>query len=76
MNNSTAFSFFIGWSVIIVAFWGATKFEGSKTVLYFTLWLAVLLTIVAHYQEIIQIVTGAGLPEVATNPVEQRGRQP
>jgi hypothetical protein len=72
---NTSYGFFLGWSVLIIAFVLSMKFEGTKTIAYFILWLAVVLTLVAHYQELQTIVSGAGLPEPVLSPAEQRGRQ-
>lgn len=75
MTNNSAYSFFLGWLVIIVAFWAGLKLEGTKTIIYYVLWLTVVLTVVVHYQELTEIIRGAGLPEINT-AAEQRGRQP
>lgn len=69
MNQSTtAYSFFIGWGVIIALFWGATKLEWSKTIIYYVLWLSIVLLIVTHSQNLQSIIAGSGIQEASSVP--------
>lgn len=58
-----AYSFFIGWFIIILLFYGSTKFEGTKTVTYYILWLAIVLTLVTHYDTFTALIQGAVPPD-------------
>ena len=67
MNQSqTAYSFFIGWGVIIALFWGGTKLESTKTIIYYVLWLSIVLLLVTHSQTITNIIQGSGIQEQST----------
>jgi hypothetical protein len=59
-SNTSAYYFFVGWSLILLAFFGMNKFEGTRTVLYYLLWLLVVFDIVSHYAEIQSILAQAG----------------
>ena len=76
MNSNSAFSFFLGWSVIIAMYWGFLKYEGTRTIIYYVAWLAVILTVVAHYKELQSILSDAGFSTVGTIANEQSDRQP
>lgn len=56
---TSAYNFFIGWLIIIGLFWGSTKFEGTKTLTYYILWLAIILTLVTHADELNTLIQGA-----------------
>lgn len=59
-NNTQAFYFFLGWLIIILGFWGMTKFEGTRTILYYMLILLIVLDLVTHSTEIANILAAAG----------------
>lgn len=52
MNTSDVGLFFGGWLIIFFSLWAMSKFEGTKTALYYLLWTGVVLDIVTHGQEI------------------------
>ena len=54
----SAYSFFIGWAIIFLLFWGGTKFEGTKTLIYYVLWLSIILAIVANYKQFTSLLGG------------------
>lgn len=60
---STAYSYFIGWFIIILLFYGSTKFEGTKTLTYYILWLAVVLTLLTHYNTFRELIQSAVPPQ-------------
>lgn len=59
---NTAYSFFIGWFIIILLFYGSTKLEGTKTITYYILWLSVVLAIVTHYNTFTELIRSAVPP--------------
>jgi predicted aspartyl protease len=73
---NSAFSFFIAWSLIVVLFWTGSRFEGTRTIEYYVLWLSVVLMLVTHYKELTTILEASGLPQAATIPAEEANRQP
>lgn len=64
MNNN-AYSFFIGWFIIIGMFWGSTRFEGTRTLTYYVLWLSIVLLLVTHSNEFGSLIRGA-IPQQET----------
>lgn len=69
MDSSSAYYFFIGWSIILIAFFGMNKFEGTRTILYYLLWLLVVLDIVTHYKELEDILSKAGFQTTTFQPL-------
>lgn len=59
-SANSAYYFFIGWGIIIFAFFGLNKFEGTRTILYYMIWLLVVLDVVTHYQDLKTILSNAG----------------
>ena len=57
------YTFMIGWIVIIVVFYGSTKFEGTRTITYYVLWLAIVLTVITHSNELTTLIQGAVPPQ-------------
>lgn len=53
------YGFIIGWSIILVLFYGSTKFEGTRTLTYYVLWLAIVLTIITHSKELTTLIESA-----------------
>lgn len=60
MDTSSAYYFFIGWFLILGSLWLMAKAEGTRTLVYYILVLAIVLDLVTHYAEINGILTSAG----------------
>lgn len=52
MDTSDISIFFGGWIIIIFMLYTFSKMEGTKTILYYVLWLGVSLDVVTHGAEI------------------------
>lgn len=60
MDTTSAYYFFIGWFLILGSLWLMAKAEGTRTLVYYILVLAIVLDLVTHYAEINGILTSAG----------------
>lgn len=67
-SNTSAYYFFIGWSIILIAFFSMLQFEGTRTLLYYLLWLLVVFDIVSHYSQIQDFLSNAGFQTSSTTP--------
>lgn len=56
---SSAYNFFIGWFIILGLFYGSLKFEGTKTLTYYVLWLNIVLMLVTHSDTLKTLIEGA-----------------
>lgn len=52
MDTSDISIFFGGWIIIIFMLYTFSRIEGTKTILYYVLWLGVVLDVVTHGTEI------------------------
>lgn len=80
MNTSDVGLFFGGWILVIMTMWAMSKLEGTKTALYYLLWLGVALDLVTHGQEISDLFTKFGINPGPTNegtltPITVNGQQ-
>lgn len=66
--NPTGYNFFLGWTFVLLLFWLGSRYEGSRTIIYYVAWLAVLLLIVTHYKAINLIFTNIGLEPDTLQP--------
>jgi len=69
---NTAFKFFAGWTLILVIGYMFTKLEGTRTILYYLLWLAVTFMLVTHYQDFKDLLGGTQLPGL--NPSQENNK--
>jgi hypothetical protein len=67
MDTSSAYYYFVGWAVIFLAAWGMTKAEGTRTILYYLIILAIVLDLVTHAQELQDILSKAGFQTTIPN---------
>lgn len=65
--NTTGYNFFIGWTFVLLTFWAATKYEGGRTVIYYTAWLLAVLLMVTRYKDINTIFANIGLEPDTVN---------
>ncbi|HET7639230.1 MAG TPA: hypothetical protein VFK47_10885 [Ktedonobacteraceae bacterium] len=65
----TAYAFFVGWGIIIMAGWAMSKYDATKRIVYYSLWLAVFLVLLTRSKEISTFVQATGL--ALTNPPAQ-----
>lgn len=70
---SSAYSFFIGWGIILGLFYGSLKFEGTRTLTYYALWLNIALLLVTHSSTLQSLIEGAvpAQPTQSDNSVQQ-----
>jgi hypothetical protein len=61
MNTDSAYYFFVAWIIILGTGWAMTKAEGTRTILYYLIILAIVLDLVTHAQEIQDILSKAGI---------------
>lgn len=62
MNDTIkAINFFVGWFVILGGLWLLALTNWGKPIVYYSLWLLVLLTIVVHANELTQLISNTGL---------------
>lgn len=73
MDQAPAYYFFISWIGILIAFWGATKFEGTRTIIYYLLILLIVLDLVSHSTEINDILRAGGLNVPSTDVLGSGG---
>lgn len=52
IDTSSTQYFVAGWSVILFSIWVLSKYEGTRTLLYYLFWLGIVLDLVAHSEEI------------------------
>lgn len=52
LDTSSTQYFIAGWTIILGTIWIMSKFEGTKTLLYYLFWLGVVLDLVTHGQQI------------------------
>ena len=64
---TSAYSFFIGWGIIIGLFYGSLAFEGTRTITYYTLWLSIVLMLVTHSDTLKGLIEGAIPPPVQSD---------
>lgn len=51
MLETDSLEYFVaGWGAILFSIWGMSKFEGTRTLLYYLFWLGIVLDIVTHYE--------------------------
>lgn len=73
MTTNTSYSFFVGWLLIIMAAFTMNTFEGTRTVLYYLLWLLVIFDIVSHYKDINMFLYNAGFLSSSITENSQNG---
>lgn len=56
-----AFQWFAAWILFIVLLVAIAQVRAGRTLLYYLLWLAVVLLVVSHYQEITSIFAQGGI---------------
>lgn len=59
--TQTGYDFFLGWSFVLLLFWLGSKFEGSRTIIYYIAWLTVALMVAVRYKDINTIFASIGL---------------
>lgn len=52
IDTSSTQYFVAGWSVILFSIWILSKYEGTRTLLYYIFWLGIVLDLVSHSEEI------------------------
>jgi hypothetical protein len=52
IDTSSTQYFVAGWAVILFSIWLLSKYEGTRTALYYLFWLGVVLDLVSHSEEI------------------------
>lgn len=58
------YPFVVGWGIILALFVGSTRYEGTRTITYYVLWLAIVLTLVTHANELTTLIQGTGIQGV------------
>lgn len=71
-----AFSFFVGWLIIISALWAMTKSKPTRVILYYVLWLLIVLLLVTHGNELSQYLNATGVNNVPLDQSLQQSPQP
>ena len=66
LDTSSVQYFFGGWLVILVTIWVMSKFEGTKTLLYYLFWLGIVLDIVVHYDILVSYFATLGFIQPTT----------
>lgn len=56
---NSGYTFFIGWGIIGALFYGGVRFESSRTIIYYILWLSIVLMLVTHAPQLSQFIQGA-----------------
>lgn len=64
----SAFNFFLGWAIVLVGVWAGLKYEGSRAAIYYLAWLATVLLLVSHYQEVSQLFFNTDLTGAVVQP--------
>ncbi len=62
-----AFQWFGAWLLFILLLIALAQVRAGKTILYYLLWLAVVLLVVSHYQEITDMFASAGIIPAQNN---------
>jgi hypothetical protein len=55
------FAWFIGWAILLGVLYGLSKTRAGKTIVYYSLWLAVVLVVVAYGKAWNSIFVSAGI---------------
>jgi len=58
------YGFVVGWGIILALFIGSTRYEGTRTLTYYVLWLAIVLVLVTHAPELTTLLQGTGIQGV------------
>jgi hypothetical protein len=66
-NEDNAYYFFIAWIFIIGGAWLMTKAEGTRTILYYLIVLAIVLDLVTHADQIAAFIKPTGVLAPTTN---------
>ncbi len=61
MNTSSAFNWLAAWLLFILIIVAIAQTKAGNTVVYYLAWLAVILLVVSHYQEITDILKAGGI---------------
>ncbi len=64
-----AYQWFGAWLLFIILLIAIAQIKAGRTILYYLLWLAVVLLVVSHYQEITNMFAGAGIIPAQNNGV-------
>lgn len=72
---NSAYSFFIGWVIIVFLFYGSLAFEGTRTITYYVLWLSIVLTLVVHSDTLQGLLEAAVPPAVQSDTSVQKSSQ-
>ncbi len=59
--TDSAYYFFIAWFFILLGFWAMLKSEGTRTILYYLILLAIVLDLVINAQQIQTWLENAGI---------------
>lgn len=52
IDTSSTQYFIAGWAVVLGSIWALSKYEGTRTLLYYLFWLGVVLDLVSHSEEL------------------------
>lgn len=71
------YTWVVGWTIILALFIGSTRYEGSRTITYYVLWLSIVLILVTHAGELTTLLRGTGIQGIsdATEGSGQATRQ-
>lgn len=52
IDTSSTQYFVAGWTVVLFSIWILSKYEGTRTLLYYLFWLGIVLDLVTHSEDI------------------------